>query len=129
MKIKSLCENHLYAKAYSKGKRAVSPALAVHLLPDYKAKTIMKDNPRKIFTNRVGLTVGKKIGGAVERSRAKRIMRAAYRDVVGRNNVKKGFIIVMVAREGIIGMKSNELAQQLEYNFVRLGLIAGKKES
>ena len=56
-------------------------------------------------------------------------MRAAYRDVVGRNNVKKGFIIVMVAREGIIGMKSNELARQLECNFVRLGLIAGKKES
>lgn len=128
MKIKPLCENHLYAKAYSKGKRAVSPALAVHLLPDYKAKIIMKEDPRRIFVNRVGLTVGKKIGGAVERSRAKRIMRAAYMEVTERNVVKRGFIIVIVAREGIIGMKSDELARQLEYNFVRLGLITGKKE-
>ena len=123
MKITTLCENHLYAKAYSKGKRAVTSAIAVHLLPDYKAKTFKKANPDKVTVNRVGLTVSKKIGGAVERTRARRIMRAAYRQIVTENSVKTGFLIVIVAREAIRDMKSPELAKQLKYNFMRLGLI------
>ena len=40
MKFIAICENHLYSKAYSKGKRAVTSALAVYVLPDYKAKAL-----------------------------------------------------------------------------------------
>ncbi len=127
MKITSLCENHLYSKAYSKGKRAVSSAIAVHLLPDYKAKILRKSHPQHLTVNRVGLTVSKKIGGACERSRAKRIMRAAYRQVVNECIVKTGFLIVIVARESIVGMKSTELAEQLKKSFMRLDLIVGEK--
>ena len=125
LKITTLCENHLYSKAYSKGKRAVSKAVAVHILPDYKAKALRKAHPEKITVNRVGLTVSKKIGGAVERTRAKRIMRAAYRQIITENKVKTGFLIVMVARPAIIGMKSNELAKELKTNFDKLGMILG----
>lgn len=128
MKITSLCENHLYSKAYSKGKRAIGSAIAVHVLPDYKAKVLRKSHPQHITVNRVGLTVGKRIGGACERSRVKRIMRAAYRQVVNECIVKTGFLIVIVAREAIIGMKSTELAEQLKKSFMRLDLIVGEEK-
>ena len=128
MKITSLCENHLYSKAYSKGKRAIGSAIAVHVLPDYKAKVLRKSHPQHIIVNRVGLTVGKRIGGACERSRVKRIMRAAYRQVVNECIVKTGFLIVIVAREAIIGMKSTELAEQLKKSFMRLDLIVGEEK-
>ena len=47
MKFKAICENHLYSKAYSKGKRAVTSALAVYVLPDYAAKRLAKSHPEK----------------------------------------------------------------------------------
>ncbi len=57
--------------------------------------------------NRVGVTVPKKIGGAVERNRAKRIIRAAYR----KNELLMplGYDIVIVAGGKINGMKSTDL--------------------
>lgn len=57
--------------------------------------------------NRFGITAGKKIGGAVERNRAKRIIRAAYR----KNELllPLGYDIVIVARGDIAGKKSYDL--------------------
>ena len=42
MKFHAICENHLYSKAYSKGKRAVTPAVAVYVLPDYTAEALQE---------------------------------------------------------------------------------------
>ena len=69
MKFKAICENHLFSKAYAKGKRFVTPSLAVYLLPDYAADRLQKEHPLKIRVNRIGLTVSKKIGGAVGQPR------------------------------------------------------------
>lgn len=65
----------------------------------------MKANPEKKYINRVGLTVGKRIGGAVARSRAKRIIRHAYRNIDTATPVKTGHLVVIVAREGIDGKR------------------------
>ena len=59
MKFRAICENHLYSKAYSKGKRAVTAALAVYVLPDYEAKRLAKAHPQKKTVNRIGLTTSK----------------------------------------------------------------------
>ncbi len=57
--------------------------------------------------NRFGITAGKKVGCAVERNRAKRIIRAAYR----KNELLLpiGYDIVIVARPDIAQKKSTEL--------------------
>ena len=81
MKFRAICENHLYSKAYSKGKRAVTAALAVYVLPDYEAKRLAKAHPQKKTVNRIGLTTSKKLGGAVVRSRCRRIMREGLRSL------------------------------------------------
>ncbi len=124
MKFRAICENHLYAKAYSKGKRYVTESLAVYVLPDYAANRLMKAHPLKLRTNRLGLTVSKKIGGAVTRNRAKRIMREAYREAIKCRPIKTGFLIVIAARERATEKKSTDLTKDLIRAFGKLDLFA-----
>ena len=122
MKLFAIKEHHLYNKAFVKGQRAVSRLVAVYVLKDYAAKRLMKENPRKEYLNRVGLSVGKKIGGAVERNRAKRLLREGYRAVKARG-IKTGYLVVLVAREEIRGKKAQEVERELVRAFERLGLL------
>ncbi|MBQ9085421.1 MAG: ribonuclease P protein component [Clostridia bacterium] len=123
MKFKAICENHLYSKAYSKGKRAVTSALAVYILPDYAAKRLAKAHPEKRIVNRIGLTTSKTLGGAVVRSRARRILREGLRTLIKERAIKQGFLIVIAARKGAITMKSTEIRLHLEEAFTKLGMF------
>ena len=123
MKFKAICENHLYSKAYAKGKRAVFSAVAVHVLPDYASERLRRAHPEKTKMNRLGLTVSKKIGNAVKRNRVKRILREGYRTVISENSLKTGFLIVIVAREKAVGMKSGEIAKELYAAFKKLNML------
>lgn len=125
MKFKAICENHLYSKAYAKGKRFVTPDIAVYILPDYAAARLARANPLKVRVNRIGLTVSKKLGGAVVRNRTKRILREAYRAVVRDHPIKTGFLIVIAARERATVLKSTDLYPELTAAFRKLGMIAG----
>ena len=123
MKFHAICENRLYSKAYSKGNRAVGPCLAVYVLPDFAAKRLQKAHPQKLRMNRIGLTVSKKLGGAVVRNRVKRILRAAIRAVEKRHPVKTGFLIVIAARDAAVTKKSTELERELSRAYEKLGLF------
>lgn len=124
MKLRAIRENHLYAKAYSKGKKFVGQKVVVYILPDYAASRLARANPTKQRLNRVGITVSKKLGGAVERNRAKRIIREGYRLAVSKTPVKTGFLIVIVARAGILGAKTQNVTADLGAAFRRLSMNA-----
>ena len=122
MNFVSLKENHLYSKAYSKGKRAVTSALAVYVLPDYAAKRLAKANPEKKVVNRIGFTSSTKLGGAVTRNRCRRIMREALRAIEREKTLKVGFLIVIAARSASVGQKSTEIQRQLDVALKKLGM-------
>ena len=122
MKFPAICENHLYSKAYSKGKRAVTSALAVYVLPDYAAKRLAHAHPEKKIVNRIGLTASTKLGGAVVRSRVRRILRAALFALEKEKTLKKGFLIVIAARSASVNMKSTDIEKQLDIAFTKLDM-------
>lgn len=126
MKFKAICENHLYSKAYSKGKRAVTSALAVYVLPDYAAKKIAKANPTKTVVNRIGLTTSTKLGGAVVRSRARRILREGLRLLEKEKPIKQGFLIVIAARSAATTLKSTDIKRHLYAAFSKLEMFTEK---
>lgn len=123
MKFKAICENHLYQKAYAKGKRAVTPAVAVYVLPDYAAHKLAKANPMKTIVNRIGLTVSTKLGGAVVRARVRRILREGYRSLIAERPLKVGFLIVIAARSAAVDMKSPGIRADLAFAFEKLGMF------
>ena len=126
MKFVAIKENHLYSKAYSKGKRAVTKAVAVYVLPDYASKRLAKAHPQKKVVNRIGLTTSTKLGGAVIRSRTRRILREGLRAIEQEKQLKVGFLIVIAARSAAVGLKSDEIKEQLDFAFKKLGMYAEK---
>ena len=65
MRYRPICKNKEFGRAYAKGKSYVAPQLVLYVF-----KT-------RLGYTRVGLTATKKIGKAVVRNRARRVMRAA----------------------------------------------------
>lgn len=124
MKYPAIKEHHLYNKTYKSGKRFLGRYVCVYVLKDYHASRLRNENPQKLYVNRLGLSVSKKVGGAVERNRAKRIIRAGYAPLNDR--LKKGFLIVISAKPEINGKKSTEIGRELEYAFRRLEMISDR---
>ncbi len=121
MKIPAIKEHHLYNKAYRSGKRFFGRYVCVYVLKDTHAKLLKKAHPQKIMVNRLGLSVSKKVGGAVKRNRAKRVIRAGY--ALLENRLIKGYLIVISAKPEIDGKKSQDIYSELKYAFKKLGMI------
>lgn len=87
-------DNRDFLTLYKKGKYSASAYSVIYVRP----------NGRPF--NRLGITAGKKVGNAVCRNRAKRLIRLAYREAESRLPV--GIDIVIVARSRICEIKSTE---------------------
>ena len=121
MKYPAICEHHLYNKAYKLGKHFFGKYVCVYVLKDYMAKKLAASHPDRIIVNRLGLSVSKKIGTAVKRNRAKRIIRAGYSTI--EKSLKKGYLIVISAKPQIVECKSQDIARELRYAMKKLEMI------
>ena len=126
MKNVAIKENHLYNKTYRRGKRSVGKYTVVYVLRDLKAHRIMKANPEKKYLNRLGIAVSKKLGNAVTRNRAKRIIRAAYMAIEA--ELVTGYLVVISARGDIVGVKSTDVERELREAFSRLEMYRKKND-
>ena len=123
MKPYAIQENHLYRKTFQRGKRWSGQLVSVYVLKDLAAKKLKKANPQKQYINRIGLSVPKREGGAIERNRVKRIIRAGLQGVERRYRLRRGYLIVIAARPGIERQKSQAIESELRYIFKKLEMI------
>ncbi|MEK7814172.1 MAG: ribonuclease P protein component, partial [Candidatus Desantisbacteria bacterium] len=70
---------------------------------------------------RVGIVAGKKVGGAVKRNRAKRLLREAYR--LNKNKLVQGLDIVLVAKKMITNLTFHEVEKNLLYIFKKANIL------
>ncbi len=108
-KIQAICRNHEFRRVYAKGKSFVGPLLV----------TYAKRNG--LGVTRVGITTSKKIGNAVFRSRARRVIREAYRLLP--RKVKPGYDLVFVARGRTPGAKSTQVGREMEKQLASAGVL------
>ena len=127
MKFTAIKENHLYQKAYRKGNRKSSSTLGVFVLKDRRASLLQKQHPLKIRVNRIGISASKKVGGAVQRNRAKRVIREAYRQIDREIGVKTGYLIVITPYPKAAEVKMQDVKRDLRSCLARLEMLCEKK--
>ena len=108
-KYESLNRNQDFRRVYSKGKYISSPLLVTYILKN-RCKSI-----------RLGITTSKKIGNAVKRNRARRVLRAAYSSICEKLTGK--FDIVFVARKSTFSIKSYDVLKEMSYQLRKLGVL------
>ena len=129
MKFVAITENHLYQKAYRKGNRKSSSTLGVFVLKDRRASLLQKQHPLKIRVNRIGISASKKVGGAVQRNRAKRVIREAYRQIDREIGVKTGYLIVITPYPKAAEVKMQDVKRDLRSCLARLEMLCEKPET
>ena len=72
-------------------------------------------------TIRIGFSVSKRVGNAVQRNRAKRRMRACISPMIG--NLKGGCNIILIARPEVLDAPFTELKRQTEALLKRCGVL------
>lgn len=110
MKIAKINQNRDFRRAYSKGKYAAHPTLVT-----YAVKTAQ-------VRPRLGITTSKKVGNAVQRNRARRIITAAFMPR-WKNKSKKAMISFWSLGPKPPLAKSTQIAPVLQKHLQKLGLM------
>lgn len=92
--------NKEFKRAYYRGRSFATPVIVVYVLKN------------RLGHNRLGLTASKKVGCAVERNRARRVMREAYRLL--EPTLGRGWDFVLVARTRTAHEKMQTVRSALE---------------
>lgn len=110
--LQTIKENYTFRRLYRSKKSYVYPQIVV-----YVAK-----NRLGVF--RYGITVSKKVGNAVKRSRCRRVIRAALYEYSDRlKSCKYGCDVVIVARTKTAFVKSTELIEPIGESLKKAGVI------
>ena len=105
----TITENRIFTRLYGKGKSSVSGSAVVY----YRRNNLGK--------NRLGLTSTKKIGCAVKRNRARRVIREGYRLL--EDKLQVGYDFIIVARTKATSVTMFAVKNDLEKAFRSAGLL------
>lgn len=103
-KAERLRHGHQFRRVYEQGRR-IPGRLAVLYVVEAAA------SPSPGAARMIGVITGRAIGGAVERNRARRLMREAFR--LNRQKLKDNFQMIVVARTAIRGAGFTEVQAEL----------------
>jgi ribonuclease P protein component len=104
-----LRRNRDVQRVYDEGRSWVHPLLVLIVLPN------------DVGFSRVGVTASRSVGSAVERNRAKRLLREAARHLY-REFESKGWDIMLIARPKLVNVKEMEVERVLATLLERAGL-------
>lgn len=108
MRYRTVCRNRDFSRTYARGRCFVHPQLVMYVAKNRCGYT------------RVGLTATKKVGHAVQRNRARRVMRAALCEHLSQN--VGGYDIILVARAQTARLKSTQLSHTVGKLLAKAGL-------
>ena len=118
-----LKKNIEFRIVYRRGKSFANDILVLYVLKNNKNKD--KDNS---LYNKVGISVSKKVGNSVVRSRSKRLILENYR--IKQNNInKKGYDFVFVARTKIKDKSYHDVEKAIDNLFNKAGLYNEKNDN
>ncbi len=100
--------NKDFRRLYGRGKSQISPYLVTYCLKNRSGDI------------NIGITAGKKLGNAVNRNRAKRVITAALRDNL--SHIKPGYDFVFVARSRILAVKSTVVSRVFASQLKEFGI-------
>ncbi len=107
-RFETLNNNCDFRRCYGRGKVYTNPALVTYVVRN------------RAGICRIGITTGKKIGNAVQRNRARRIIRAAAEMLP---DTKGGYDIVFVARTRTVFKKSTDILSVMRKQLISAGVI------
>jgi ribonuclease P protein component len=97
-----------FRNVWSKGRSWAHPLFILWALPNHLKST------------RVGITASRKVGNAVARNRARRLLREAVRHLYRR--IGAGWDVVLVARSALLGAKMQQVEAALRLTLDRASL-------
>ena len=105
-------ENFMFSKIFKNGKYAANNILVLYALRNYNRNAAPK----------LGISVSAKLGGAVQRNRAKRVIREAFARLY--KDLPNGYLFVIVGRKPCFdrATKMNEVLAAAKSAFSRLRL-------
>lgn len=113
MKIERIKKNNDFRIVYRKGKSYSNSLLVLYV---YKSKT---------NESRIGISVSKKVGNSVIRSRVKRLISESYR--LNIHKIVIGYDLVVIARVNAKGKSYKEIENALINLLMKAGLLINEK--
>lgn len=107
--------NKDFRTLYYRGKSQVHPVLVTYV------------RKNRLGYPRAGITTGKKIGGAVQRNRCRRVIREAYRLLLPQ--ISGGWDLVFVARARTLKCISTAVRAVMEEQLRAAGVLKGQAET
>lgn len=115
MKFQSLKKNFQFRKVYRSGKSYSNQLLVLYIFKNREG------------INNIGISVSKKVGKSVTRSRVKRLIKESYRKNM--INVKQGYNLVFIARVSSNGKGYKEIDTSLVNLLRKSGLLINEENN
>ncbi len=107
-----LRNNNDFSKVFNKGKSTASKTMVVFFIKN------------ELKYNRIAFIASKKVGNSVKRNKARRLMKEAFRE--NKDQLKKGYDIIFIARNNIIEAKYDDLRKSIKYMLKKVKLFEGE---
>lgn len=111
--VETLKTNSDFRRAYARGKSYTNPALVMYV------------RKNRAGSCRIGITASKKIGNAVQRNRARRVIREAFRQV--NLPLRGNYDVVFVARTKTVFKKSTDIYNVMLPMLIEAGVVKNEE--